>query len=253
MKVPVIIQARIGSTRLPGKVLRRIGDKTLLDLLISRLRKSKYIGDIIVATTTNKLDDNIQKHCYEQGVECFRGSEEDVLDRYYNVMMKLNASYFIRVTGDCPLIDPILVDNVVAFTIKKRLDYGSNVLEHKFPDGQDIEVISKKALIRTWTDARLTSDREHVTPFIINNSTYKQGNLFESDNYTIADDFGHVRLTVDEPEDFEVIRILVQKLGIDSSWREYADLYLLDDEINQLNCRINRNEGYAKSLKEESE
>ena len=251
MKVVVITQARSGSTRLPNKVLKEISGKTLLQIHVDRIKQSKLVDEIYIATTTNKRDDLIENLAKELKVNYYRGSENDVLDRFYQTIKYEKPDLIVRLTSDCPLIDPSLIDVVVQQAKDKKLDYYTNTMEELFPDGQDIEVFTFKALEQAWKEANLKSEREHVTPYIRNNSSYKGGTLFTSDNYSIDNNYNHVRLTVDEPADFEAIEKIIIKLGLEVGWKIYADYYLSNKEIYSLNSSIIRNEGYQKSIKED--
>ncbi|WP_431165297.1 cytidylyltransferase domain-containing protein [Tenacibaculum halocynthiae] len=252
MKIVIITQARTGSTRLPNKVLKKIAHKTLLEIHLERISQSKLATHIIVATT-NKIEDNlIEEESKKMNIVCSRGSENDVLDRFYQAVKKLHPDYIVRVTSDCPLLDPQLIDTVIKTTVDKKVDYCSNVQEETFPDGQDIEVFTYKALELAWKNAKLISEREHVTPYIRNNSSFFNQELFTAYNYTSSHlKYKNVRMTVDEPKDYEVVSSLINSLGIDKGWKEYAELYLNDTNISDLNSTINRNEGYKKSLKKD--
>ncbi|MCK8523333.1 glycosyltransferase family protein [Aquimarina sp. D1M17] len=251
MKVIVVTQARSGSTRLPNKVLKKIKGKTLLQIHIDRIKQAKSIDMIYIATTTNSNDDQIEKLAKELNVKYYRGSEDDVLDRFYQTVKSDKPDYVVRLTSDCPLIDPVLIDEVVTQAKERKLDYYANILEELYPDGQDIEVFTFSALEKAWNEAKLNSEREHVTPFIRNNSTYKNGTLFQSDNYAPDENYNHVRLTVDEQVDFEVIEKIVEDLGLEKDWKTYAEYYLNNEEIQELNSNITRNEGYIKSVDED--
>jgi len=245
MKVLIITQARVGSTRLPKKVLKKINGETLLEVHINRILKSKY--KLVIATTNQEDDDLIVEVAKKLNVDFYRGSVNDVLDRFYQTAKKYNPERVVRLTSDCPLIDPDLIEEVVNKAIKEDLDYCSNTLVEAFPDGQDIEVFKFTALSSAWENAKLNSEREHVTPFMKKNSSFLGGKIFKSDNYSCNKNYNKVRLTVDEISDFEVIEYLVRKLGFDATWKEYADEYMTSG-ISHLNNNIIRNEGYKKSL-----
>lgn len=251
MKVVVVTQARSGSTRLPNKVLKEIQGKSLLQIHIDRIKQAKLINEVIVATTVNKIDDQIEVLANKLNVKIYRGSENDVLDRFYQSVKNIKPDFIVRVTSDCPLIDPVLIDEVVEQAMERKLDYYANVMEELYPDGQDIEVFTFKALKNAWNTTQLNSDREHVTPYIRNNSSYKNGILFKSDNHSLNGNYNHVRLTVDELVDFEVVEKIIEALGFNQSWRTYADYYLNNKEIHSLNSSVIRNEGYLKSLSED--
>jgi len=247
MKVLAITQARTGSTRLPNKILKTINNKTLLEIHLNRIQKSKNISKIIIATTTDPSDNAIVNIADKIGVDYYKGSVDDVLDRFYLAAKPYKPEWIVRLTSDCPLIDPLLIDKVVAMAINENLDYCSNTLIERFPDGQDIEVFKYSALEKAWKEAKLKSEREHVTPYLKKNSTFNGGNKFNSNNYPCKSDYNRVRLTVDELNDFKVIEYLIKKLGWNAKWEEYTKEYL-DSDISKLNQNIIRNEGYKKSI-----
>ncbi len=248
LKTVLITQARTGSTRLPGKVLMEVNRTTLLKIHLDRLRKSKNVDKIIVATTDCPEDNIIEKLATEWGYEVFRGSENDVLDRFYQAVKNINPLWVVRVTSDCPLIDPLLVDKVIEFTQANNKDYGSNVIDETFPDGQDVEVFKFTALETAWESAKKESEREHVTPYIRNNSNRKGENIFSSISYKNKIDYSKIRITVDELNDFELINKVITELGINKSWLEYTE-YIIKNKLVEINGNITRNEGYLKSLK----
>lgn len=248
-KVIAITQARSGSTRLPAKVLKTIGDKTMLEYHLNRVRQAKTVDTVIVATTVDPNDIRIVEIANKLALPYHRGSIDDVLDRYYQAAKPYTPLYVVRVTSDCPLIDPALIDEVVTYTIKGDYDYVSNVIEQAYyPDGQDVEVFKFSVLERAWNEAKLKSEREHVTPYIRNNSSYFGKQPFKSSGYDCKEgDFTNIRLTVDEPQDFEVIKHIIETLGVEKSWQEYTQYYL-DNKLNELNGAFERAEGYKKSL-----
>jgi spore coat polysaccharide biosynthesis protein SpsF (cytidylyltransferase family) len=247
----LITQARSGSTRLPGKVLKEINGKSLLQIHLDRLKKCKSVSEIIVATTTNSEDQIIFKKAIEWGFSASRGSELDVLDRFYQSVKDKKADWIVRVTSDCPLIDPVLVDKVIDFVCNNNKDYGANILVENFPDGQDIEVFKFSALEEAWKNAKLLSEREHVTPYIRNNSDFKGGSLFSAINYPCDFDYSKIRMTVDESRDFELISVLINDLGTDKTWLEYTN-YIIQKDLVKINNSIIRNEGLLKSLKNDN-
>lgn len=244
----LVTQARLGSTRLPNKVMLEINNKSLLEIHLNRLKLVNEVDKIIVATTTNKSDELIYNKSIDLGFESFRGSEKNVLDRFYNAVKNSNPKWIVRVTSDCPLIDPDLVDNVIKFVKKSNKDYGSNVLIEHFPDGQDIEVFKFSALQQAWEQATLKSELEHVTPFIKNNSDFNGKDVFSSVNFPCYKNYSKIRMTVDEKEDLELIKVLVEGLGVNSTWQEYTD-YIINNNLICINNKIIRNEGYINSLK----
>ena len=247
-KVNVFVQARMGSKRLPGKVLKKIQDKTLLEILINRLKKSKALNDIIVLTTKNNTDDVLASFLESKEIKYFRGDEDDVLDRYYNASKKHPCDYIVRITGDCPLIDANLLDEIIDLALNTESDYCSNIFKESFPDGQDIEIFKNSVLIYAWQKANLSSEREHVTPFIIKNTDIRGGDLFKANAYESSGDYSKVRMTVDTLTDFNTIEILIDKLGVDKKWEIYTKFILDNYEIFS-NQAIHRNLGYKESLK----
>ncbi len=241
-----IIQARYRSTRLLGKVLKNVNGLSLLEYEVNRIKQAKKIDKIIVATTDDKDGEKIANLCKQIKIDCFRGSENDVLDRYHQCALEcLGYDNIIRITGDCPLIDPVIIDKTISFFIKGKFDYASNVEQETFPDGMDIEVFKKLVLIEVAQKAKLPSEREHVTPYIRKNKKYKKGNL------SAPSDWSHFRLTVDEPVDFEVIKFLIKKSKITSGYLDYISLLTKNPGIMIKNISIIRNEGMLKSLKED--
>lgn len=246
MNITIITQARTGSTRLPNKVLKKINDETLLEIHLKRISQSTKATNIIVATTVKKEDDLIENEAKRLQLNFSRGSEDDVLDRFYQAVKNEKPNYVVRVTSDCPLLDPELVDKVIDFTIKNKVDYCTNCATETFPDGQDIEVFTFSALETAWKNAKLLSEREHVTPYIRNNKQFTK-----IDYPSPFPQYKDVRLTVDEPNDFEVITKVIHELGTDKKWNEYAQLYIENEAIHSLNSSTIRNEGYLKSLQKD--
>lgn len=254
MRIVIVTQARTGSTRLPNKVLKEIKGESLLKIHLSRLKQSKLATDILVATTVKKDDDAIIDLAEEMNVLHFKGDEKDVLDRIYKSIEQIIPDFIVRVTSDCPLIDPVLIDEVINTAIVENVDYCSNVLQETFPDGQDIEVVKFSALKSAWEQAVLKSDREHVTPFIRRNSTFNSEDKYSAFSYELDESkYKDIRMTVDELADFKVMELLIHKLGTAQDWKKYADLYLSEKSVSGLNESILRNEGYIKSLKKDNE
>ena len=248
VKTSLITQARSGSTRLPGKILKKINDESLLEIHLKRLNKCNNVSNIIVATTDKPEDKVIYDYAIDWGFNSFRGSESDVLDRFYQAVRNEKPDWIVRVTSDCPLIDPILVDKLISFAHDNNIDYCSNTLVENYPDGQDIEVFKFSALEAAWKNANLSSDREHVTPYIRNNSDFKGASLFTALNYPCVSNYSKIRMTVDETKDFNLIKILIKDLGTDKTWLEYTN-HIIKNDLNKINNSIIRNEGLLKSLK----
>lgn len=247
-KVYVLIQARMGSKRLPGKVLKKIKGKTLIEILLDRLKKSKRPDKLIVLTSQSQSDDVLADYLENKSITYFRGDENDVLDRYYSAVQKYPCDYVVRITGDCPLIDPNLLDQLIDLALNTDSDYCSNLFYESFPDGQDIEVFKYNVLKKAWIEAKLLSEREHVTPYIIKNTDLKGGELFKAKTYDSDSDYSSVRMTVDTLSDFNAIKTLINNLGDNESWDVYTNFILKNPE-NFFNQKIVRNLGYLKSLK----
>ncbi len=202
----IIVQARMGSTRLPGKVLRPIGGRPMLSYLLERLSRVRQAQHIIVATTTQLADDRIAEFCAGEGVECTRGSEQDVLSRYCEAACHVQAATVVRVTSDCPLLEPALVDRALAeFVESAPCDYLSNMIEPTWPYGMAVEVFSRAALDEAAAEATRPEEREHVTPFI-----YWRPERYRLRSLTMQPNLSTHRWTVDTPEDFDLVsRILL--------------------------------------------
>ncbi len=252
MKVLAITQARTGSSRLPGKVLKTIAGKTLLQIHLERVLKSQRIDQLLVATTVDPADDAIETLVKGMNLPLYRGSVKNVLDRFYQAALPYQPDWVVRLTSDCPLMDPALIDEMIDAALEKNTDYCSNGMQPTFPDGLDIEVFKFTALEKAWHEATSDSDKEHVTPYIYNQSNFKQQNLFTAFNFAFESNYEKVRLTVDESFDFEVIKILIEQLGMHKDWKTYADYYRSNDLVKGINQHINRNEGYRNSLKNNS-
>ena len=204
MKIVAIIQARMTSTRLPGKVLKKVMNKTLLEYQLERVARSKLIDEIVVATTFNKSDDSIVELCNRLSVSTYRGSEEDVLSRYYEAAIRNGADIVVRLTSDCPLIDPAIIDQVIQMYLNGSFDYVSNTQVRTYPRGMDAEVFSAELLKLAHLNGKKDYEREHVTPYIyLNKEVYTVGQLIANQ------DDSEYRLTVDTPEDLELITTII--------------------------------------------
>jgi glutamate-1-semialdehyde 2,1-aminomutase len=235
-----IIQARYNSTRFPGKILKKIKGKTLLEILIKRLQKSKYINKIVVASSTKVEDLKIKDVCDQLHIEFFQGSENDVLDRYYKVAKFLKAKNIIRITSDCPLIDPIVVDKVIIKHFAQNADYTTNTMPATYPDGYDVEIFKFIALKEAWQKSKKRpSLKEHVTTYIRLNSKFRKSNVALKKNYSF------LRLTIDDPIDFEVINDVARIFPniVSFSVNDVIKLYKKNKNIFQKNITTTRNEG----------
>jgi glutamate-1-semialdehyde 2,1-aminomutase len=237
--VLAIVQARMSSTRLPGKVLKKVNGKPLIEILFHRLSRSKKIDKIILATSENAENNCLVETIEQLGFDVFRGSEDDVLDRYYQATQEHKPTTVVRVTGDCPIIDPQLVDEVIGLYQENDVDYASNTEPPTYPDGLDTEVFSFTALGMAHEQATKSFEREHVTPFIRTNEQ------FHRLNYTNKTDLSGERWTVDDPADFVVIENVINHFDpdLDFSWRDVLELKKSRPEYFAANKSTKRNEG----------
>lgn len=245
--VIALIQARTGARRLANKVLLDLGGKTVLEHVINRVRRAKTIDEAVVVTTVQKEDLKIVKLASSLGVRVLCGSENDVLDRYYQAARLLEAQHVVRITADCPVMDPKIIDQVVNHYFDCKADYCSNVLSSTFPDGMDVEIFSFEALTSAWKDARLTSEREHVTPYIRNNAR-----MFKVVGLESPVDLGSHRWTLDEKKDYLFLKKLFNGLYRKNSYFGMNDIlkFLKENpKLVNINAAIERNEGYARSIK----
>ena len=242
MRTIAVIQARWSSTRLPGKVLKEIEGKTMLGRVISRVQRARKINGLVVATTVNSNDYAVVKECERLGAATFRGSEKDVLDRFYQAVQTYHPDFVVRITADCPLIDPELVDHVIQEFLKKRLDYASNTLVRTFPRGLDTEVMTVEALVRAWKEAKLPYQRSHVTPYLYENPhSFRLQSIYTGKNYS------RYRWTVDTQADLDFVRAVYKRLMPKENfgWREALQVVTKDPALAALNSETRQ-----KTLKE---
>jgi spore coat polysaccharide biosynthesis protein SpsF (cytidylyltransferase family) len=245
MKVIIVTQARVGSTRLPGKVLKEIDGVSILGIHLRRIKKATCHSLITVATTHEDGVGKIVSVANEESVQVFQGDVNDVLKRFYESVKEAMPDYIVRVTSDCPLIDASVIDECVNLCISKQADYICS--SESFPDGLDVEVFPFRLLREANEKAAKNYEREHVTPWI-REYAKSQGTYFEHTCNTL---YTNVRMTVDEQSDFESIQQLVKIFGISERWVVYAD-YILNNPDFFLNQHIKRNEGLLKSSNEEN-
>jgi spore coat polysaccharide biosynthesis protein SpsF len=238
-RVIAIIQARMSSTRLPGKVLQDLGGRPVLDRMIERVKRAKTVTETVIATTTDPSDEPIVELCERLGTPVFRGSLPDVLDRYYHCALEHKADYVVRLTGDCPLIDPELIDQVVKALLDSLVDFACNRLPPPFartyPIGLDVEACTFKALETAWNKATAKHDREHVMPYL-----YEVPGRFRIMQLQNAADYGSLRWTLDTPEDLELLREVIKRLENrnDFSWKEVLTFFLQDPELAKINSSV---------------
>jgi spore coat polysaccharide biosynthesis protein SpsF len=235
----------MGSTRLPGKVLRDIEGKPMLEWVIERLKMSKLVDQIIVAVASGEENKSIVKLCKSHGVSIFIGSEEDVLDRYYQAAKKFNADVIVRITSDCPLIDPQIVDKVINVYLenKNKADYVSNTLHRTYPRGLDVEVFTFKSLERAWKKAKKPYQREHVTPYF-----YENPRLFRCLNVRNEENLSSMRWTVDEERDLKFVREVYKRFKDKSTiplMKDILEVLKKEPYLEQINLSVKQ-----KNLKE---
>jgi spore coat polysaccharide biosynthesis protein SpsF (cytidylyltransferase family) len=247
--VTAIVQARMSSTRLPGKVLQPIIGKPMLSLQLERISRSRLITHICVATSTDSSDDAIADLCRDLDIDYFRGSLSDVLDRFYQASQKYTSDLLVRLTGDCPLCDPEVIDTVTERALSGPFDYVSNCLRRTYPVGLDTEVFTPEALETVHREARLPSEREHVTPYI-----YNHPEKFLTGNVACDRDLSHHRWTVDEPDDLTFVAQVFEHLyhaNANFNTRDILQLLTRKPDLATINYHIVSGRGSEKSLSEE--
>ncbi len=234
MKTVAIIQARLGSTRLPGKVCLDLAGEPMLARVVHRVRRARRVDEVLVATTTETRDDPLVEMCVERGWLCFRGSEDDVLDRYFQAAKSRGAEVVVRITSDCPLIDPAVIDSAIRGRELQQADYCANVVRRTYPRGLDVEVFTFTTLEAAWRGDDKPEWREHVTQFILRNP-----GRFDLSTMAHDDDHSALRWTVDTPEDFELMEKIYAHFGHDEfSWQEVLALLAQHPSWNEINRHI---------------
>ncbi|MCV0366648.1 MAG: glycosyltransferase family protein [Nitrosopumilus sp.] len=244
-----IIQARIGSTRLPGKVMLNLDENPVLYYVLEQLRSCKLVDKIIVATTTLDEDDVIENFVATMKVDVFRGSSNDVLDRYYQCAKEFSIDTIVRITADNPLIDPTIVDDLIKKFISNSYDCLTNAYVRTFPYGTEVEIFSFESLEKAWTNAIKPSEREHVTPYLYNNS-----DNFKIFNVEYPKNISNFRWTIDHENDLTLVKLIVSKIKKRPILiNDILDLLSKEPELFEINKNQIPNEGYQKSLKEDEE
>ena len=235
IKATAIIQARMGSTRLPGKVLMDLGGESVLSRVVRRLGRARLLRQIVVATSVGSADDAVAAECVRLQVPCFRGSEDDVLDRYYQAEKAWPSDAVVRITADCPLIDPAVVDQTIEVFLESGADYASNSIQRAYPRGLDTEVFTVAALGQSWREAREPHQREHVTPFF-----YEHPERFRISSIAASRDYGQYRLTLDTSDDLRLIRAVYASFDNQDTmgWREVVELLERRPELAALNSHV---------------
>ena len=246
-----ILQARMSSSRFPGKVLKPLLGEPMLLRQVERVKRSTLIDHLLVATSITSSDDLLAKVCQDRNIEVFRGALDDVLDRFYQAANIYKPRQVVRLTGDCPLMDPDLIDRLIEYHLENSFDYSSNTIEPTFPDGLDVEVFSFESLRQAWEEAELPSEREHVTQFMIN-----RPERFKLGNYKNDLDLSHLRWTVDEELDYQLVKIIFENLypiNPHFSTEEVLTFLNTKPDLYTINSCYIRNEGLLKSLEEDQE
>lgn len=236
MRIVGIVQARMGSNRLPGKVLLEVDGKPLLQYQIERMLKASLLDDLVIATTKQEIEEPIIKFCEQLGIPCYRGSENDVLDRYFHAAKHFKSDVIVRMTSDCPIIDPTIIDKVIQFYLDNQFDYVSNTQTRTFPRGMDTEVFSMTLLEKAYFNARKQYEREHVTPYF-----YMNPEKFSIGQVVQKQDFSHLRLTVDTNEDFRLISILIKDLYSQNpnfDLQAITDMFVREPNLIKINQHI---------------
>lgn len=241
MKTVAIVQARIGSTRLPGKVLMCIGGETTLGRVVRRLSRAKLITEVTIATTDSPADDAIVSEANRLGVRCFCGSEQDVLARYLGAAEEFEAEVIVRVTSDCPLIDAGVADQVLQDFFQARVDFAYNDVEHSFPRGLDVEALSREALHKAAEIAERQYHREHVTPIF-----YESPDLFRVAIVHAEKDYSRYRWTLDTSDDLQLIREIYRHFSDrdNFTWRDVVALMEQSPELARINAHIVQKSGH---------
>jgi len=250
MKTIAILQARMSSTRLPGKVLALIKNRPMLEFMLERVQHAELIDQVVVATSTDNSDDVLEDFCNHLKIKCYRGSLNNVLQRFENAVNKYGGDYVVRLTGDCPLIDPRVIDATIQFFLNGGYDYASNTMPPTFPDGLDVEVFSKQALERSYKMAKTASELEHVTLYMRNHPEE-----FRLGGFLGMQDFSKLRWTVDEPEDLVLVRAIFNALyeeRITFGYQDVIDFLKKNKNLSQINSKFSRNEGMKKTNKKDS-
>lgn len=241
-----ILQARMSSTRLPGKVLMPMLDRPMLSLQLERVRRSAQINTLVVATSSDSSDDPIAEMCETEKTGCFRGSLHDVLDRYYQAALPYDPTHVVRLTGDCPLSDPDVIDRVIRYHIAESFHYTSNCHPPTFPNGLDVEVVSFPILRAAWQEAKEQYEREHVMPFI-----WQKPERFRIGNVVNSEDYSQMRWTVDHPEDYALVKEIFENLYPGNpkfGFREILAYVQSQPDLAHINAHFKRNESLARQL-----
>lgn len=252
MKVVAIIQARMGSTRLPGKVLKPLAGKAMINFMLDRVAKSSKVNEIILATGAGEENDLLAEVVRKAGYQVFRGSEDDVLERYALAAKEINADVIVRLTGDCPLVDHLLIDLLIETLIDGDYQYVTNVKPPTWPDGLDVSVFTMEILLAAYSEATKPSDREHVVPWMWRNSSLEGSDRFSAVNVSSSHDLSALRWTVDDENDYKLMQKLAVLFGKERFFyvttEEIQKAFEENKELKYINFETKRDEGYLKSV-----
>lgn len=247
LNIVCIVQARMSSSRLPEKMMMKLNGIPVIEQVFRQVSFSKKINQRVLATSVDESDNKLYDWAFSKNIPCIRGSLDDVLDRFYNAAKNMKADIAVRITGDCPLIDPEIIDKTIQMHLENGFDYTSNANPPTFPDGYDVEIVNFSSLEKAWKEAELKSEREHVTPYIKNHKE-----LFNIGNFVSEINYEQYRLTLDNKEDYELISIIHKKFYNESSFiklNNVIEFLLGNPKLIEMNNFLVRNEGYKKSLK----
>jgi spore coat polysaccharide biosynthesis protein SpsF len=235
MKIIAIIQAHMGSTRLPGKVLRDLGGRTMLARVVRRAQRASLLNEVTVACSTLPQDDVIVQECDALGIRWYRGSDSDVLDRFHGAASAFESEAVVRITSDCPLIEPEIVDQVIDAFLRSDADYASNTIDRSYPRGLDTEVFKKSCLDRAWKEGHEAHHRVHVTPYL-----YEMPKLFKNVQVRGETDLSDLRWTVDTKEDYDFASAVFSHFGNrdDFAWRDVLTLLEAQPQLSAINQHI---------------
>jgi glutamate-1-semialdehyde aminotransferase/spore coat polysaccharide biosynthesis protein SpsF (cytidylyltransferase family) len=238
LKIIAVLQSRMGSSRLPNKALLKLNGKPAISRMVDRIKEAKTVKEIWLATGKSKINNKLENFFSNTKIKVFRGDDDDVLSRFVEISKIAKADIIIRLTGDCPLIDPKIIDETVELLINRKADYASNILKRKFPDGLDVEVFTKKTLLETGEFAEAGFSREHVTTYMhgLHKNKYRKG-VFKKASLEYASDFSHLRWTLDEEKDHIFLDKIYKNLPANASWQDIVS-YLIKHPLLQLNNNI---------------
>ncbi len=245
INIVAIIQARIGSSRLPAKILKNLSGKPLIYHISNRLKASRLINNIVIATTNSPKDDLLNEWAIQNGISCFRGNEDDVLSRFYYAATEVKADIIVRITGDDPFKDCVIIDNVIEMLISYKLDFACNNFPPSFPEGLDVEVFTYSALKEAFEKSNDDFEKEHVTQYF-----YRNPHLFKTKNFTYPEDISFLRLTVDTLSDFMLAEEIYNRLYVNNEFfgfNEILALWKLEPNLFKINQNENRSTMYKNS------